>query len=42
MNKEHPTPSIASGNLTQKYSSNNQSFLNEFVNWFRDFTENAE
>ena len=42
MNKEHTSATVASSNFNRKYSNKNKSFLNQFVNWFRDFIENAE
>ncbi|WP_262503146.1 hypothetical protein [Polaribacter aquimarinus] len=42
MNKEHTTSLVASSNFSQRYSIKNQLFLHQFVNWFRDFIENAE
>jgi hypothetical protein len=42
MRKEQLTSYVATSNITHKYIAKNQSFLNQFVNWFRNFVENAE
>ena len=42
MRKEHTTSSVASSNLSQHFNAEKQSFLDQFINWFRNFVENAE
>ena len=42
MRKEEYTSSIASGNTNSNYTVENQSFISQITNWFRDFIENAE
>lgn len=42
MRKEHYTLSVASGNLSQHFNAEKKSFLDQFINWFREFLDNAE
>ncbi len=42
MRKEQLTSSVASSNSSHSSTAKKQSFLDQFIHWFRDFIENAE
>ncbi|WP_439130324.1 hypothetical protein [Polaribacter sp.] len=42
MKKQESTTALATGNLSQNYNTKKESIVDQFVNWFRDFLENAE
>ncbi|WP_302849190.1 hypothetical protein [Polaribacter sp. SA4-10] len=42
MREETETSSIASSNKNSNYAVKKESFRGKFINWFRNFLENAE